>query len=78
MPQPSAFVTGSKGLVKENVPVIRITRILLSRSEECLNGRFIDDLHIIIVKEQPVVVAFHETDIVPMVGPTPDVDNNSE
>lgn len=39
-------------------------------SKESLNCNLINHLHIFIIKEQPVIVALHNTDVVPMVGTT--------
>lgn len=50
--------------------MICIAGVLLSRSKECLDSRFVDHFHVLIIKEQPMVVAFHKTNIMPMVRTT--------
>ena len=74
----STLAISSKALIEEDVTMICVIRILISRSEESLNSRFIYHLHIVIVKAQPVVMAFHEADIVPVVGPNPNMNDDSE
>lgn len=51
--------------------MVSVTGVLLGRSEEGLNCGLINHLHILIVKEEPVVVALHEAHIMPVVRPTP-------
>lgn len=73
-----AITSISNSLIEQNIPMIRVTRILLGRTKEGLHSRFIDHFHILIIEEQPVVVTFHKAHIVSMVGPTANMDNHSK
>lgn len=44
-------VTLTKGLIKQNVPMVCVTRILLCWSEKCLDSRLINHLHVLIIEE---------------------------
>lgn len=63
-------------LIEQDVPMVRVARILLCRPKKCLHRRLINHLHILVIKEEPVVVTFHKADIMTMVRPASYVDDN--
>lgn len=77
-PMLSTCGTINNSLIEQDITVIRIARILLSGPEERLHGRFVNHLYILVVEEEPVVVALNKADIVTVVGPTTDVDHHSK
>ena len=58
--------------------MVCVARVFMRGTEESLQGLLLNHLHIFIIKEQPVVVAFDEAHIMPMVGTTSDMDHDSE
>ena len=57
-------------LVEEEVPVVGVVAELLRRAEVGLHQRLVHDLHVLVVEEEPVVVALDKADVVPVVGAT--------
>ena len=56
-----------RGLVEEDVSVIRVALKLVSGSEEGGEHRFVDGFHAVIVEEQPMVVTLHQCHVVTVV-----------
>ncbi|EYU39142.1 hypothetical protein MIMGU_mgv1a016157mg [Erythranthe guttata] len=50
-----------KPLVEENIPNIRIARILRRTPKKVLNNRLVDHLHVLIVEAQPSIMALDYT-----------------
>jgi hypothetical protein len=67
-----------QALVKENVTMVGVVRVFLSGSKKCLYNRLVNNLHVLVVEEQPVVVALDQAHVVAMVWATPNVHHHRE
>lgn len=65
----------TNAFVEQNVAVISVTSEFLSRSKECLDTGLINHLDILIIKEQPVIMALDQANIVTMVCSTSNMDD---
>lgn len=72
------LLAGANILIEEDVAMVCVAGVLLRRTKEGLNVSFIHHLHILVVKEEPVVVALDEADVVAMVGAASDVHDDGE